>query len=237
MPLAISKKVQQVEIKFEHLPYSRIIQLSPVATISCLASGLTTGSIWGLCATFLIQIGFTEHKAALLISMSLLGALICQWPIGAISDRIDRRYMISICSLIAGLVALFSIWVLNPNQFFSSACLFFALGGFIYPIYSLSIALVNDLLETRHLIKASGSLLQFYALGAIIGPIFASTLMQFFDDTSFLLFLAITLLLTSIISLGITFAHKLTFQYREKFVAVPKTSIGAFKLDPRVDRQ
>lgn len=233
IPLSISKKVRQVAITFEHLSFIRMIKTSPVASVGCFVSGLIAGTVWALCATYLAQNEFSANTVALLVAATFIGGLILQWPLGALSDKIDRRYVILGSCFVGSIVACMAlIFLLQVNISFQ-AIIFGLLGAFIYPLYSLSNALMNDLLESKHLVKASGSLLQIHAIGAIIGPITTAALMEYIGAEGFFVALISFLSLACIAILGLIVVTPKRSPEKEKYVPIPRTSIGAFRLDPR----
>lgn len=233
IPLSISKKVRQVAITFEHLSLIKILKTSPVASVGCFVSGLIAGTVWALCATYLAQNEFSANTVALLIAATFIGGLILQWPLGALSDKIDRRYVILGSCFIGSIVACMALILLLKVNIFFQAVIFALLGAFIYPLYSLSNALMNDLLDAKHLVKASGSLLQIHAIGAIIGPITTALLMEYIGAEGFFVSLISFLSLACIAILGLIVVTPKRSPEKEKYVPIPRTSIGAFRLDPR----
>jgi MFS family permease len=108
--------------------------------------------------------------------MTFIGGVILQWPLGSLSDRINRRTVVLLSSLgsmaMAGLIA-FLLTQPHPSYALMLLAAFFY-GGFCYPIYTLLIALLNDRLEPSMFTRASRALLSLSGFGAIIGPLCGS---------------------------------------------------------------
>src|SRR3546814_11004497 len=91
----------------------------------------------------------------------LTGALILQWPLGWLSDRVDRRYVIvgtsAVAAATAALIAAYA--GASPGRLIGLSCL---LGGATMPAYSLCVAHLNVHIEEDHLTApASGPLVVY----------------------------------------------------------------------------
>ena len=78
---------------------------APVAFIASLFSGLTQGAFWGMSVVWANEIGMDNAGIAAFMSVSIIGGALLQWPIGWLTDRIDRAYVISVVSLVAASLA------------------------------------------------------------------------------------------------------------------------------------
>ncbi len=179
VPVALTRAeapapVQSVKIRLKHL-----YTLSPVGVIGCLAVGLANGSFWALAPVFAQVKGANTWGVAIFMSIAVIAGALGQWPLGLLSDKMDRRRIIIVAasgSATAGLliVALSLTW---GNGLLALAFLF---GLFAFPIYGLCVAHMNDYVETDGYVEAASGLLLVFAIGAAIGPIITSTLIRFF---------------------------------------------------------
>ncbi|MCK7533442.1 MAG: hypothetical protein MZV63_21615 [Marinilabiliales bacterium] len=69
-------------------------------------SGLTLGGFWGLAPVYASQVGFDAAGVGLLMSITILGGAVLQWPIGLFSDKHDRRVVLLWVVAIAAVLAL-----------------------------------------------------------------------------------------------------------------------------------
>ncbi|MGD1878526.1 MAG: MFS transporter [Kiloniellaceae bacterium] len=178
VPVALTRAeapapVQSVKIRVGHL-----YKLSPVGVIGCFAVGLANGSFWALAPVFAQAKGANTWGVAIFMSVAVIAGALGQWPLGRLSDKMDRRRVIigAACgSALAG--ALVVLWA--PSWGVSLMALVFLFGLFAFPIYGLSVAHMNDYVEPDGYVEAASGLLLVFALGAVIGPLVTSTLTRF----------------------------------------------------------
>ena len=147
--------------------------------MGAIISGCVLGAIYGLLPIFGKDWGLDVADIALMMGLTIVGGLILQWPLGLLSDRLDRRKILFFVSLT---VALLSLIIAFINGFSYALLLtsVFIFGGFTFTINPLSVTHTSDTLEAKDIIAALGSLIIAYGIGAIIGPILASYAMTFF---------------------------------------------------------
>lgn len=157
------------------VPYREIMQAAPLGLIAALVTGAANGALLGMGAVWGAQSGLAVSRIAHLLTLSLLGGVIIQWPLGALSDRFSRRRVIFSVTTVAALLA---TWLATLEP--SSGILLlgmFLLGGFTFPMYSLSGSHVNDLIPTDLVVGASSAILLANGVGSVLGPILASSVM------------------------------------------------------------
>jgi MFS family permease len=160
---------------------------SPLGTVGILLLGSVYATQSGMAAVFGTQIGMTTQQIALFVAMLFGGALVLQYPIGWLSDRIDRRKLIfgaaavgaAFCAL--GWLAGGGLWLLMAAAFIA--------GGVTTPLYALFLAYTNDYLSAEDMPAASGGLVFTFGLGAIAGPLITGWAMQVFGAFAFWLVL------------------------------------------------
>ena len=190
VPIALTSEaapapVADVKIRIRHL-YRR----SPVGVVGCLVVGMANGSFWSLGPVFAQGDGASTADIALFMSIAVIAGAIGQWPLGRLSDRIDRRKVIvlsCLCAALAGagMVVLAQLW---QQGILAAAFLF---GLFAFPLYAISVAHMNDFVEPEGYVEAAGGLLLVYGLGAIAGPLAASFAIRFAGVESLFAFTAI----------------------------------------------
>ncbi|GHF28966.1 MFS transporter [Kordiimonas sediminis] len=159
------------------MPVLSIIRLSPLGAYVVIINGVVSGVMYGMGAVYAVEIGLSTLKISSFIASYVLGGTLLQWPLGWLSDRVNRRGMIVVLTLISILAACAVAWVSPLNK---GALLFasiFILGGTSMPLYSLGVSLVNDRLDLDQMVGASGALVFLFGLGAAAGPFAASILM------------------------------------------------------------
>jgi len=155
----------------------RLYRLSPVGVMGCLAVGLANGAFWSLAPVFAQErLGGVEN-IAIFMSVVVIAGAAGQWPLGWMSDRIDRRKVITTASIGAALAgaALSLFGGAYPD---ATMPLAFGFGFFALPIYALSVAHMNDFVHAEDYVEAAGGLLLVFAAGAVLGPILASVVIE-----------------------------------------------------------
>ncbi len=111
-----------------------------------------------------------------MVIITSFGAL-SQWPIGYLSDKMDRRLI-----LIGVTFAASGLCILIVVSSYISLTLFFILTALYscmsLPMYSLAIAHTNDFLEQNEIVAASSAFAKLFGIGSILGPILVSGIMS-----------------------------------------------------------
>lgn len=168
-----------------------LYRISPLGVIGAMGTGLSSAAFFGMGAVYGDNIGLSVAEVSIFMTAAVVGCIILQWPIGHLSDKFDRRRVLTIVTLLAGIVAAAAIPVstISTTGLFLLVCLF---GGLSIPLYSLSIAHANDFLEPEQMVAASGSLVLASGIGAILGPLTVSATMSLFGPDGFYWHLAAT---------------------------------------------
>jgi MFS family permease len=105
------------------------------------------------------------------------GGAVSQWPVGKVSDRLGRRWMIiavALMSSAAGIALVMSYGGGLPILL-ALAALY---GVFSLTIYSLCVAHVNDFADSERFVEVASGTLLMYGIGATAGPLIASGPME-----------------------------------------------------------
>jgi MFS family permease len=136
-----------------------------------------------MAAVFGTLIDLTVPQISMFVAAIYVGALLTQFPIGWLSDRMDRRVLImlvAVVSVVGGLIG--AIFVQSFVLLLASA---FLLGGTTNPLYSLILAHTNDFVDTDEMAGTSGTLMFLNGIGAIIGPLAIGWLMNQFGPVAY----------------------------------------------------
>jgi len=147
---------------------------------------------FGMAAVYGSEAGLTIGQISLFVSAFYVGALIVQYPLGWLSDRMDRRVLIMLASAVGSAGALLAIIVGSYFEFLLVSA--FLIGGMSNPLYSLLIAYTNDFLDYDDMAAASGGMVFINGLGAISGPVLAGWIMGVFGPPGYFLFIGILML-------------------------------------------
>jgi MFS family permease len=211
---------------------------APLGVIGSFATGFSNGSLLGVGAVYAKSAGFSVTEVSLFMSAALWGGAICQWPIGALSDRFDRRFIMTAAAFLAGAVSLVCVTAL-PGNGLKTFFLIGLFGGLTLPMYSLNLAYINDHLQPEQMVAASGTMVLVSGLGAVLGPVVSGGAMSSMGPTGMFVVLAI---IHTILGLFALYRMRRTpsvpIDEQGPSVYVPRTSAVAaaavFETDPEV---
>jgi MFS family permease len=216
------------------MQFSEIYAISPLGVVGALGIGLANGAMWGLIPLASIQSGLSTAQIATLMSVIVLGGVVFQWPVGRLSDLVDRRHVIIGASLVMALSSL-ALFFVSPLDQSTTLALGFVLGGMNLVVYPLCAAHINDRIEHEDLIQASAALLLVFGIGAAAGPLLGGLVMESLGPLALYLYIAVVSFL--LVGFG---AYRLTVRR-----ATPESEQVAFEpvgpaltspvLDPRID--
>jgi MFS family permease len=178
---------------FERTAPMSLRQLFGVSPLSCVGVFLLGGAFsaqFGMAAVYGAEAGLSLTQISLFIATFYVGATLAQYPLGWMSDRMDRRRLIMIVSAIGGVGAVIGVGVNTQAGLLVAA---FLVGGMSNPLYSLLISYANDFLELEDMAAASGGLIFLNGLGAISGPLVTGWMMTVMGPPGFWVFIAILL--------------------------------------------
>ncbi|MEO0344059.1 MAG: MFS transporter [Pseudomonadota bacterium] len=182
-PILLSVTTTPVAEVTRPMPLRTLFTGSPLGTVGIFFLGAVYAIQSGMAAVFGTQIGMSANNVALLVAMLFGGALLMQYPVGWLSDRMDRRKLI-FGSAVLGAVASYLGWFSGNDLVALLGAAFFA-GGITTPLYALFLAYTNDYLSAQDMPAASGSLIFTFGLGAILGPLATGWAMEMFGPSGF----------------------------------------------------
>lgn len=177
MPVAATRLAQPHIEDVQSIGLKTLYARAPVACAAALLSGFSQGAFWGLGAVWAHTIELGTSGVAWFMTMAIVGGALFQWPIGQLTNHLDRGHVISVVALAA---ALLSGGLLFATDYGLGTVLVVTLlyGGFAFALYPLAVARMMDRLDRREIISGCGSLLLLHGIGAAIGPIIAGSLMH-----------------------------------------------------------
>ena len=170
-------------MKIKHL-----ISASPLACFGMFMLGGVFAAQFGMSAVYGSRAGLTVSEITLFVSSIYIAALVLQYPIGWLSDRMDRRVLIIWLAMIGAAGSMIAFLV--PGSFALILVSGAIVGGTSNPLYALLIAYANDYLESEDMASASGGLLFINGIGAIAGPLIVGVMMDVIGTNGFWLFTA-----------------------------------------------
>jgi MFS family permease len=177
----------------------QLFRISPLGCIGTFLLGGVYAGIFGMASVFGTEMGLSVAEISAFVAAIYVGGLVFQYPIGWVSDRMDRRV------LIMGLTAAGALLTLVGGIFSAHyavvLALGFVVGGVANPLYSLIIAYTNDFLEPADMAAASGGLLFINGLGAMTGPLIIGAAMTRFGADAFFAYIGTLFALVALYAL------------------------------------
>ncbi|MTH96115.1 MFS transporter [Roseibium sp. RKSG952] len=182
VPVALTTATQPAPIALVQFRPIKIYKQSPAAIVGVLLVGIANGALLTLAALYGSQIGLSTQEAAIYSAAILAGGILAQWPIGRLSDRVDRRLVLV---GLGGLTAIASLMIvlLSPTGFYMAAALAVLVGVFSQPAYAIATAHGFDYAAPEDFVETTSGLLLSFGIGSVIGPVTASILMANFGPS------------------------------------------------------
>ena len=235
LPVALTRAMAPAPLLEVKLRLRELFKTSIMGCAGCFCAGMANGAFWSLGPVFALESGMPVNSVSIFMSVAVIGGALSQWPVGKLSDTMDRRKVIGFCCLLAGGMGL-GLNLVFGHSVAGMWLLIFLFGVFTFPLYSLSVAHANDSANREDFVEISSGLLLIFGIGAIIGPLLASKLIQHFGQSTLFLFTAIMHISTGALSFyRITKRERVPIEEREDFVPIPQTSPEVNLLDPRSD--
>ena len=189
VPVALTRVKEPPLAAAHRLGLRTLYAISPLGVVGAVFSGIGTGAFWGLGAVFATGLGLPPGGIAAFMALTILGGVVMMWPVGRLSDRYDRRTVLSWVCVASGLAALLALWLVHVEPLWLLAG-GFAYGATAFSIYALSAAHTNDHVGPEHMLETTSTLQLMYGCGAIAGPAIAGVLMQHIHPAALLAFMA-----------------------------------------------
>jgi MFS family permease len=171
VPMLLSAQQGQAFEAPARISVRELFAISPLGLSVSFVNGISQGAFYVGLGIFGVGLGLPAGQVGLLVAAGTLGGVLGQFPLGALSDRIDRRLVIAGAAAVA-LIACLAVW-LGAGRLAAGPFLYVAValvGAFVLPLYSLGVAHTNDRLAPAQMVAASGGLVLVMNVGIVLGP-------------------------------------------------------------------
>lgn len=183
VPVCLTRQTVPSQDTVSRLTLRELVAASPLGIVACLASGALLGPLYGLVPIYGRGVGLDVAQVSIWMAAIIFGGFLLAWPIGRLSDRMDRRrILVVVCVLLAGATAVLA--ATGGEDLRVMVALGALYGGAAFAIYPIAVAHTNDFLPPEDAIAATGGLLLAFGLGAMVGPIVAAALMDEFGHNA-----------------------------------------------------
>ena len=232
IPVGMTSRLAPAPLESHRVRFGLLYQRSRSAFAGALLSGLVVGSFWSLGAVFARRYSASQLDVTSFIGAAIIGGALLQYPIGWLSDRIDRRrVMVMLC---IGGAATSAAVALTPQHAWHLLAVFL-FGATVMPIYAIALATAADVSSGSEFVEIGTSVLLLNAVGSVSAPLLLGQLMTQYDATAlFWSFTALCLLFTVYLVFQLREARAVTVEGQTPFsVVAPEVAPASFELDPR----
>ena len=152
------------------------LKVAPVLMVAALMFGLIDESVLALLIVYGLRVGLDELAAGALLTSSLIGAVLGQSPLGWLSDRIERTYVITGCVAVT-LVMLIALPFIVHDAVLRTVALGL-MGATVGSTYMVALAMMGERFKGGELIGVTTSFMFLWALGSFVAPALSGGAME-----------------------------------------------------------
>lgn len=177
LPTAVTLQIAPQPMVGVSLDLPALWRNSPLAVAGVILVGVSNGAFGTLGAVYGSRIGLSVETIAIFMSIAVVAGAALQVPVGFLSDRMDRRFVLLGLAAIAAAVDVTFVFIAptTPMLVLALASVF---GAAVYAMYPVIVAHANDHAPEGYFLRTSGGLLLLFGVGSIIGPLMAGLLMN-----------------------------------------------------------
>jgi len=217
LPVGMTRLAQPPPPRAASVALGRAWRISPVGVAGMLAVGGLSMAISGFAPIHATAKGYSQADVALLLSAMPVGTLILQIPLGWISDRTDRRYVLAGAAALAIVAGLLAIGF-DGGALAVLVVIYVIWDGASESIYSLASAHAADRAGKDDMVALSSSLLFAWSLSGFIVPGIVTALSAVYGTQAFIY---VAIVIATVFCLFVLWRVATTR-------AVPATETGSF---------
>ena len=166
-----------------------LMGFSPLGCVGMFLLGGVFSAQFGMASVYGTEAGLTVGEISIFVATIFIGGMLTQYPLGWLSDRMDRRALIALTAAVGAVGA--SIGVMSNGDFNLILVAAFLMGSTSNPLYSLLLAYTNDFLDHEDMAAGSGGMIFLNGLGAVSGPLITGWMMSVFGPSGFYMLIGV----------------------------------------------
>ncbi len=230
VPVLLTRAVAPLPVQHHPMNFRELYRTAPLGLVGAFCAGIVNATFYGMGPVFAHGIGLSITATSTFMASVILGGLVLQWPVGRLSDRVDRRRVLAGVAMATALACMGIVLTEGRTQawLFTAGVIY---GGLSFTIYSLSAAHANDFCTADKLVQTASGLLVAYGVGASGGPVLAATLMGQVGPQGLFIFNAIVVAL-----LGLFGIHRIrrraprSIEEQSPYIALPGAQFASEEL-------
>jgi len=237
VPVALTRRLHPEVVVPAPIMARYYLSRVPMSLLTVFVTGNLTGAFYGLAPVFAARQGLSSEQVAVFLAAAVAAGLLAQWPLGMLSDKVNRAGLIRMCALLLALCGL-PLWGGWTPAFWVMLAVSATFGALQFPLYPIGAAFANDNVDPDRRVGLAAIVLMVYGSGAGLGPFVAGALMHALGPgVLFVFFSACAAVLVAFVR-----PQRVTGVFRSEDAPthfVPMTevqaTVAAASLDPRVD--
>ncbi len=197
VPVLITRTDAPEIVESESMSVRKLFGIAPAGVSSIFLTSISQGAMFGMGAVYAANAGMSVSQTASFMGVFIALGALAHWPLGWLSDRIDRRVVVTLACFFAACLSAILLRLEIQGLIFIITFGFF--GAMVIPVYSLSVAHTNDRLRPEQMTNASSTIVLIYGIGAAIGPITVGYIINHFGNNFFIIYLGLNSLATAVI--------------------------------------
>ena len=197
IPILLTKRKPPTFKKIQGMKLKELYDTSPFGMVSSLLCGSTHSALFAMLAVYAASMNFSIFEISIVTFLVAISGAISQWPIGKLSDALDRRLVIIYCTFASSFFAICAIFassqiympdgLATPKFWFYIFVMFFSFCSL--PMFALIFAHTNDFIPKEKFVAAGAGLQFAFGLGAMMGPFLCSFFMDLIGSNGFFIYL------------------------------------------------
>ena len=229
IPVLLTKQSAPIIAADSKLSFGLLAQVGPLAILGVFVAGASNASVHAFAPVYALEVLGDASLIPQFTATLLISGLVLQWPLGRLSDRIGRGWLMMFVPICIAISAVFVILATNyaPDLiWFAVACY----GAFLFTLYSIAVALINDIVGPELRVKIAGAILIVYGFGAISGPIVVGPLIDLIGVQALFIVSVFTSSLLAGLAVYRRIYQAIFVKPTQPFVAVPSNQYSSKEL-------
>jgi MFS family permease len=177
LPVALTRLKTPPPPESVAVAFRAVWRISPVGLVGVFTVGGLTLLVQGFTPIYAAAGGYAKDDIALLMFLMQFGMIAIQYPLGAISDRTDRRYVLIAASLLVVVMGAIASQMGGAGVWWL-VLVFAVWSGATESIYTVANAHANDRAEPQYYVSLSSTLIVAWSVSGVVLPGLATLLTQ-----------------------------------------------------------
>ncbi|ASM71017.1 MFS transporter [Sulfitobacter sp. DFL-23] len=175
-----------------------LVSITSMGVLGAMLNGAAQATVYIGLPLYGLARGMAASEATLLVVAATLAGAVAQFPVGLVSDRWDRRFIVAALAVACTLTSIALAMGLFGDAVLVAAIL---LGATVLPVYSVCVAYANDHLVPAQIVPASGSLVLSLNVGILVGAFVGPASLEVMGTVGVPVFLATLGALTTTVAI------------------------------------